>query len=153
MKTLAQPADVDALRGRVLKLTPEDTRRWGSMTTAQMVCHVADAFAGPLGQHPMPHSTAKRPPIPLGLYKWLAFKFPAPWPRGVPTIPSMDQQIGGTAPTAFEADRARLLTNLDAFIGFSGPWPTHPIFGHLSRDEWMRWGYLHTDHHLRQFGR
>ena len=28
----------------------------------------------------------------------------------------------------------------------------HPIFGRLSRTAWLRWGYLHIDHHLRQFG-
>jgi len=27
-----------------------------------------------------------------------------------------------------------------------------PIFGDMSEAEWMRWGYLHCDHHLRQFG-
>ncbi len=29
---------------------------------------------------------------------------------------------------------------------------SHPVFGELSEWEWMRWGYLHADHHLRQFG-
>jgi hypothetical protein len=29
----------------------------------------------------------------------------------------------------------------------------HPMFGAMTTLEWMRWGYLHTDHHLRQFGR
>ncbi len=29
----------------------------------------------------------------------------------------------------------------------------HPFFGAMSRQEWLRWGYLHADHHLRQFGR
>lgn len=28
----------------------------------------------------------------------------------------------------------------------------HPIFGRLSRAAWLRWAYLHMDHHLRQFG-
>jgi hypothetical protein len=28
----------------------------------------------------------------------------------------------------------------------------HPMFGDLTSWQWMRWGYLHTDHHLRQFG-
>jgi Protein of unknown function (DUF1569) len=29
----------------------------------------------------------------------------------------------------------------------------HPIFGPMTAKDWMRWGYLHADHHLRQFGR
>ena len=28
----------------------------------------------------------------------------------------------------------------------------HPTFGELTRWEWIRWGYLHADHHFRQFG-
>jgi hypothetical protein len=31
-----------------------------------------------------------------------------------------------------------------------GRW--HPIFGRMSDAAWLRWGYLHMDHHLRQFG-
>jgi hypothetical protein len=29
---------------------------------------------------------------------------------------------------------------------------SHPIFGAMSAGDWLRWGYLHMDHHLRQFG-
>jgi hypothetical protein len=29
---------------------------------------------------------------------------------------------------------------------------THPMFGEMTEKDWMRWGYLHADHHLRQFG-
>ena len=29
----------------------------------------------------------------------------------------------------------------------------HPYFGAMTRAEWLRWGWLHADHHLRQFGR
>jgi uncharacterized protein DUF1569 len=28
----------------------------------------------------------------------------------------------------------------------------HPIFGPMSESAWLRWAYLHADHHLRQFG-
>jgi hypothetical protein len=28
----------------------------------------------------------------------------------------------------------------------------HPIFGRMSEAAWLRWGWLHADHHLRQFG-
>ena len=28
----------------------------------------------------------------------------------------------------------------------------HPIFGRMSDGDWLRWGYLHMEHHLRQFG-
>jgi hypothetical protein len=28
----------------------------------------------------------------------------------------------------------------------------HPVFGPLNVAAWLRWGHLHVDHHLRQFG-
>lgn len=31
-------------------------------------------------------------------------------------------------------------------------WPPHPFFGLLTDEDWMRWGSLHIDHHLGQFG-
>jgi len=153
MKNLSIPTDADSIRNRIAALQSTDQRRWGAMNAAQMVCHLADAFAGPLGQHPMPPHNASRPPVPRGMYKWLALNVPVKWPQGVATIPTMDQQIGGTPPATFATDRSRLFTCLDAFVSFAGPWPSHPIFGAMNASEWMRWGYLHTDHHLRQFGR
>lgn len=152
MKSLAHPTDVDALRARVAALTPVDRGRWGSMTAAQMICHLADSFNLPVGER-MATGPLKRPPVPRPLYKWLALNFPRRWPEGVPTPPEIDQQIGGTPPAVFDADRTLLLARLDAFVRFTGAWSPHPIFGAMTAKEWMRWGYLHTDHHLRQFGR
>jgi len=86
--------------------------------------------------------------------KWFALNVPVPWPKGVPTRPEMEQGVGGTAPGHFEEDRQKLLSTADRFIGpelnLTIP---HPIFGVLTREEWLRWGFLHADHHLRQFGR
>jgi hypothetical protein len=46
----------------------------------------------------------------------------------------------------------------DCFLGVMGDrsrsfdFRPHPMFKEMSEKDWMRWGYLHTDHHLRQFG-
>jgi len=76
------------------------------------------------------------------------------WPKGVATRPEVEQGIGGTAPVEFEKDRAELLLLIDRFCsaGVSLVIP-HPFFGRMTKQEWFRWGYLHADHHLRQFGR
>ena len=46
-----------------------------------------------------------------------------------------------------------LVAAVERFTAANGEadWPAHPIFGPLTRRAWMRWGYLHVDHHLRQF--
>jgi len=151
MKTLSSSDDLTALRERIALISPTDTRLWGSMSVHQMICHLTDSFGCPLGVRAV--SRVKGPPIPMPVYKWLALYFPRKWPTGVPTPPAMDQQIGGTPPEDFAADRVALLERLDRFARAAGPWSLHPIFGAMNRAEWMRWGYLHTDHHLRQFGR
>jgi hypothetical protein len=60
--------------------------------------------------------------------------------------------VGGTKPAAFADDVARLLQLLEQATSAEPHWHVHPRFGRLSDAEWLRWGYLHMDHHLRQFG-
>jgi hypothetical protein len=86
--------------------------------------------------------------------KWGALYFPLRWPHGVPTMPEMNQEIGGTRPIEFNADVSELRRLLERFTrqprDFT--WGPHPIFGVMTERDWMRWGYLHMDHHFRQFG-
>jgi Protein of unknown function (DUF1569) len=119
------------------------------MTCHQMIVHLGDAFLGPLGEKRM--SSAK-PPLPRAVMKWGALYFPMRWPQGVPTRPEMEQGVGGTEPVEFSADRERLVAAMERFLGKDSEWADHPIFGVMSTKDWMRWGYLHCDHHLRQFG-
>jgi Protein of unknown function (DUF1569) len=151
MKTLASPEELDAICERVAVLEPGDAGLWGLMTVHQMICHVTDTFGCPLGEKQV--KPFKMSSLPVPVLKRLALWSPVQWPKGVPTTPEMNQDIGGTPPVEFEADRAALLAKLKMFTQSKGPWEAHPIFGAMSAKEWMRWGYLHTDHHLRQFGR
>jgi hypothetical protein len=93
-------------------------------------------------------------PVRRSIVKWLALQSPTKWPKGIRTRPELEQRKGGTKPVNFEEDRGRLIAIFDRFC--EEP-PTagcpHPIFGVLTKEEWMRWGWLHADHHLRQFGR
>jgi Protein of unknown function (DUF1569) len=71
----------------------------------------------------------------------------------VPTRPEIEQGVGGTPPSDFKSDRSNLLGLVDRFCEFHASIrrSAHPYFGVMREDEWLRWGYLHTDHHLRQF--
>ncbi len=86
--------------------------------------------------------------------KWVALHTPMRWPRGVLTRPEIEQGVGGTAPIDFQSDRARLTDIIHRFIEVPHLTSvTHPIFDRMSHAEWLRWGYLHADHHFRQFER
>ena len=151
MKTLDRPRDRDELIQRLRRLRPDRVRRWGRMSAHQMVCHLNDSLLLATGQR------AVSPAITLPsrtIIKWIALYLPLRWPRGILTRPEVDQESGGTSPGDFWTDVARqeaLLEEVHAKRGKLGG-SVHPIFGGMSERAWLRWAYLHTDHHLRQFG-
>ena len=151
MKTLARPRDKAELLRRLKDVRPESVRRWGRMSAPQMVCHLSDSCRMVLGEKPVSQATNL---LERMIVKWIALYLPVPWPAGILTRPELDQELGGTRPGDFAADVAELEVLLELISGqargFDGR--PHPRFGRMSAAAWLRWGYLHTDHHLRQFG-
>lgn len=151
MRTLLNPLDKDQILSRLQSVRQSSQRRWGRMTAHQMICHLRDGYKLYLGE-----IVADSPgfPFPSRLFKWGCLWVPIPWPKGFKTLPEIDQQKKGACSSAFDSDRAELRDLIHRFT--SGPrdfrWPDHPYLGHMSEKEWMRLGYLHADHHLRQFG-
>jgi hypothetical protein len=151
MKSLSDPQSRLEILTRLANIRPDTPRLWGKMNAAQMICHLSDAFLGITGDK------AVAPDSGLNLWPmmtWFVLYAPMKWPHGISTRPEMDQLIGGTRPNQFDADVRTLLA---AFSKFTGQPRTfqfrpHPMFKQMSEKDWMRWGYLHTDHHLRQFG-
>ena len=151
MRTLARQRDKEELIGRLRALRPDSVRRWGRMSVHQMVCHVCDGFRMGTGEKPVRSVTS---PFRRTMLKWFALYAPVPWPRGIPTRPEIDQARLGTTPVEFAADVAQLEVLLDQVTAQprNFDWHDHPLLGSMSEAAWLRWGYLHVDHHLRQFG-
>jgi len=151
MRTLESKSDRESILARISALTSSDPRLWGKMLAHQMVCHLCDSYKVAMGEKSVSMATGL---LQQTVIKFIALRLPAKWPKGSPTRPEVEQGVGGTAPVGFEEDRGELLSVIDRFCD-GGPNLAipHPFFGLLNRQEWMRWGYLHADHHLRQFGR
>jgi len=151
MKTMARPRDKAEIVRRVKMVRPDCRRKWGRMSAHQMVCHLSDSFRMVTRQKATSPATGV---LQSTLIKWIALYAPLPWPAGVPTRPEVDQEVGGTSPGDFAADLAELELLLETVTTPVNDfrWPAHPIFGPMSEAAWLRWAYLHTDHHLRQFG-
>jgi hypothetical protein len=151
MKTLARERDLIEIRERLRKLRPDSARRWGKMSAHQMVSHLIDASRMMTGEKSVSHATGLAQQTIL---KWSSLYLPLPWPAGILTRPEIDQTLGGRKPLDFAADVNELEGLLKLIPGqarkFDGQ--LHPIFGRLSEAAWLRWAYLHMDHHLRQFG-
>jgi hypothetical protein len=150
-KSLSNQQDRAAILGRLRRVRPDSARQWGRMTPHQMICHLNDSFKMAMGARPANTATNL---FRRTLIKWLALRVPMPWPKGVKTRPEADQEQGGTRPVEFARDMQELEALVARFTTEEKDfrWSKHPIFGALSEPEWMRWGYLHMDHHLRQFG-
>jgi len=151
MKTMARPRDKAEIIRRLKMVRPECTRRWGRMSAHQMVCHLTDSFRLVTRQKTASPATTA---LHSTLIKWIALYAPFPWPAGVQTRPEVDQEAAGTPPGDFTADLAELEAILEIVTtpASNYDWPAHPIFGRMSEAAWLRWAYLHVDHHLRQFG-
>lgn len=151
MKTLDQAGPYDELLQRLMGLRADSTRQWGTMSANQMVCHLTDSFCGVMG---LKHLSTRDNLFTRTVMKWGGLWVPLTWPKNLPTLPEMDQTLGGTPPTEFVRDVVTMRTTMQRFRQAPRDFDfgKHPLFGLMSDREWMRWGYLHVDHHLRQFG-
>lgn len=150
MKTLSDAACLKEILNRLKCVRADSPRKWGRMNAHQMICHLNDSFSAAMGRKYASKAERQYGPV----MKWFALNMPMKWPQGVPTRPEIDQEISGSAPAEFQADVACVIAVTKEFVGVPREFTfaTHPMFGNMTESEWMRWGYLHTDHHLRQFG-
>ncbi len=150
MHTLANSVDQAEIMDRLQSTKAEDRGLWGIMNAAEMLCHLRGAFRLAMGE------IAAAPvdmPMPRTVLKSIALWTPVPWHKNFPTVPVLKRGSPTMQVGSFELDRADVLAELQRFCRPEQVRVDHPFLGPMSFDDWMRWGYLHTDHHLRQFGR
>lgn len=151
MKTLESIDVRQEILTRLTQLSEGDPALWGTMSAHQMLCHLRDSYCVALGEKTASPATG---PLQRTLMKWVSLWVPLHWVKGFPTRPELAQGKGGCAPIEFEADRDALRIVVGRFCQeVRTPCFAHPIFGPMKANEWYRWGYLHADHHLRQFGK
>src|SRR5262245_29855667 len=139
MKSFLSQRDKTEILERLSKVQPESQRRWGRMTSHQMICHLSDSFKFTLGEK---KNSSDSNFLTRTVGKWVALYAPLPWPHGVKTMPEMDQEIGGTPPDEFDRDWRGLVTLIERFTTPEKDIEQlpHPFFGEMTEAEWMRWG-------------
>jgi hypothetical protein len=150
MKTLANDTDLHELEQRYAALCVDDRPLFGTMTPGTAVCHVRQAYCWALSG--TPGTLPFKLPVPQAVIKKIALHAPVRWRSGLKTVVELEPGQPGTIPSDFAADKASLLTEIERFRANIDA-PPHAFFGTMTRADWLRWGYLHADHHLRQFGR
>ena len=151
LQTLALPRVLDSLKRRLGELTPETSRRWGTLTAHEMLCHLGDSGEMVLRIRPRANT------VPQGhrrLIKFVGLWTPMRWPHGWRTNAHQDPRRDGTKPAQFLADRDRVIRGLEllAAPGSQTLESAHGVFGRMTVADWQRWAFKHVDHHLRQFG-
>lgn len=152
LNTLADPAVRAVVIRRFDRLTPATSARWGTMSSAQMLRHLVLAFRMAMRECAVADASSRKFDNPL--VRFAALTLPVTWPRGVNTVPEIDCASIQPSSVDFADERAKIVDAIQRFgeAPASDLCSTHPMFGILNQTQWMRWGFRHTDHHLRQFG-
>lgn len=151
MRSLSNNEDLAQIKERLHGVAPSDTARWGVMQASEMICHLRGAFRMAMGEIASEGAVMA---VPSPVMKFLALRVPLSWPKSYRTLPALERGTPDMIPRSFEADLRNALKALDRFCTTTTQHRgDHPYMGSMSAADWMRWGYLHTDHHLRQFGR
>ena len=150
MQTLADTNDQIEIVNRLRSVTAEDKAAWGIMSVAEMLCHLRGAFRVAMGELP---NVLVNVPMPRELLKAKALWEPSPWQKNFYTVPVLKVGTPTMQPGAFESDKTEVLVEMERFRQPEQVRVDHSLFGQMSYLDWMRWGFVHTDHHLRQFGR
>ena len=149
MKSLASADVLSETRDRILRVRPEDRALWGKMTATQMVRHLSFACEIPLGER-----TAEPVKVPMPKFlKFMALRSGLQWGKGLKTPKELELALDEDCSAEFDELVAVAIAKMEMLLGEARCVETHPFFGPMTSGDWMRWGYLHADHHLRQFGR
>ena len=150
MKNIGQPETLREVSDRLWTLEPGDLPRWGTMSVGQMVRHLRLACDVPLGDMAVTPFKGRAQKV----VKFFALKTNMRWPPNVKTTPELKRAIEQMQPQeSLDQDVKATVARLERIAGGAPCLDSHPIFGRMTHADWMRWGYLHADHHLRQFGR
>jgi hypothetical protein len=147
MKSLASAEVVSETRARLLKVEPLDRALWGRMTAMQMMRHVGCAYEVALGERAVQRVKTRAPRV----VKWVALRSGLTWPKNIKTTPELER-VNEEPDGVWEELVEAAVVKMEA-LATRARECDHPIFGPMTATDWQRWGYLHADHHLRQFGR
>ncbi len=147
MKNLFDAAAYEEIVMRLDQLNVNTQRVWGKMDIAQMLAHCAVGLDFPTSGR---KEKRKFMSYILGPLFIKSLTSDTPYKQGLPTGP----HFLITDARQFEEEMRKLKIALTHFhqLGRSGINPNpHPLFGHLTPDEWGISQYKHLDHHLKQF--
>ena len=148
MNSIFDQKDNSQLIDRLKKLTPQTQGLWGKMNVSQMIAHVHEPLLVMKGD-----KTIKFTLLGMFFGKYLKNKFIKD--RGFGKNLLTHAKFKVVDEKQFQKEQEKLIETLLLFQ-LKGPSiitkNKHPFFGNMTHEEWADMMYLHTNHHLNQFG-
>jgi len=146
MKSIFEQKTFDEIKERLTNLTEDATPQWGQMTVGQMTHHCQ----GPLNIILERKDYGLKPNWFVKTFFKKSLYNDKPWRKGLPTAPAFKE----TEARDFSIEKETLEDLVEQLASQRDrqDWPTHPMFGEFTKEQWGQMQYKHLDHHLRQFG-
>ncbi len=120
------------------------------MTATEMVRHLLGlACEVTLGERAVEPVMGPMPKV----VKFVALRSGLQWPKNLKTAKELERALDEDCSAEFDALVSVAIGKMEKLAAGGRCVESHPMFGPMTAGDWMRWGYLHADHHLRQFGR
>lgn len=148
MNSIFDPNDNQFLIERINKLSPQTQALWGKMSVGQMLSHMHEPLLVMRGEKVLKFTLLG---MLFGNYLKKKYLKDRGFDKNLPT----HTQSRVTNPKQFEVEKEKLIQTLIYFRENGSSVITknkHPFFGNMTHEEWGDMMYIHTDHHLKQFG-
>lgn len=152
MKNILNSNIRNSIIERIENLNENDKALWGKMSSGDFLCHISDSFRMAMEKKEVKFLGN---PISTSLVKMLVLNGLPLMKEKIETSPELKPRVGGTPATNFKNDKEILLELIN---GFEKNYPAdhkivHPFFGKMNRTQWGKLMFIHTNYHLKQFGK
>ena len=149
MKSLFESENQQIILNRIESLNKTSQPNWGKMDVAQMLTHCQKPLEVAMGTLQLKTNIGFGKKILFKLFKSAMYN-DKPWQKNLSTV----REFRITDVQEFMSQKERLIDIINSFsqLKEKTSWPTHPLFGDFTAEQWGKMQYKHLDHHLTQFG-
>lgn len=149
MKSLFETETKQTILNRIDNLNETSQAQWGKMDVAQMLTHCQKPLEVATGNLQLNTKIGFAKKLLFKLFKPLMYN-DKPWKKNLDTV----KEFRITDAQEFKSEKEKLVQTINDFALLKDKtnWPTHPLFGNFTTEQWGKMQYKHLDHHLTQFG-
>ena len=148
MKSIFNKADQNEILDRLAKLTPDNKPEWGIMSVGQMVKHCIICEEYYFGNVPVKRAFLGRVIGKMALRGILKPGNTMLW-KNSKTRPAF---LATDKVDDLEGQKRKWKSLIETYNTYPSEYFTHWFFGKMTREQLGQFVYIHSNHHLTQFG-